>query len=210
MKRSFYRAVLLEGTDTQDLQLQEDIRLLQRLCGAELLAISLYSFGTQLFLYCESNCGMEPQGMLPSLNSLLAPWPGTDGGARTWAEMAPVYLASRPDGSAVWREAHGPRQTRGMLLRLKPEMIASYVFWHYQRQEEARYVPDKYLAIALHENLLFYYDELPPIAAACQGILRTDHTPANWDALMEPHFLYWEGVDPIHRRKRPLECLLSL
>ncbi len=211
MQRCFYRAVLSKNGEAPNGLLQTDATTLaRRLRDEDLLTLSLYRWEAQLFLYYECKGEMQPQEALPSLSPLLQSWPDMKSHARVWAQMMPVYLAARPDGASAWRDGHVPAKRRGMLLRLKPEMVASYVYWHYQRQEEAREVPNKYLAVALHENLLFYYDELPPVSAPYRGTLPTRHTPADWDAVMEPHFLYWEGVQPDQKRKRPLECLLSL
>ena len=212
MQRYFSRAYLRDDGWPIQKSLDADMpNLLQRLGAGTLWTLSLYRFGPQLFLYHEACGGAQPRELLPSLEPALLEWPSDQGRPRTWANMTPVYLAAMPPADAApWREPDAARHPRGMLLRLKPDMVSSYVYWHYLRQEEARWVENKHVAIALHENFLFYYDELPPIAASRRGAFHTRRTPADWDALMEPHFLYWEDVAPEYKRKRPLECLISL
>lgn len=42
-------------------------------------------------------------------------------------------------------------------------MIGSYIYYHYQLQEERAFLGDKYEIIAMHENLLFAYQGLSKV-----------------------------------------------
>ena len=90
----------------------------------------------------------------------------------------------RPD----WK----PARRAGKLARLKPEMYASYVFLHYQLQEEQPRLFSKYYTIGSFGPYIFSYDELPGIVEPPRaGRLDTKRTPADWPAAMLPHFEPW-------------------
>ena len=76
-------------------------------------------------------------------------------------------------------------------------MVSSYIFLHYQMQEEKPGAGDKYGQISIHENLLFFYMEQPVTNEAAQheGQLKTTHTPPNWHEVMFPHFQPWEDLE---------------
>lgn len=74
-------------------------------------------------------------------------------------------------------------------------MISSYIYYHYQLQEERAFTGDKYEIIAMHENLLFGYQEFPKVIEepVVPGRLNTKGTPENWqDSCMDLHFQPWE------------------
>ena len=75
--------------------------------------------------------------------------------------------------------------------RLKAEMVSSYIFYHYQYQEEKPGDWAKYASIYLHENLMFFYLEDPdsPETPPYTGRLDTSNTPGKWTELMNQHFL---------------------
>jgi hypothetical protein len=86
-------------------------------------------------------------------------------------------------------------------------MVASYIYYHYQLQEERAFLGDKYEIIAIHENMLFGYQEFPKVVEQplAPPKLKTSGTPADWsDSRMDLHFqpwedghLYFKPIDPI-------------
>jgi hypothetical protein len=89
-------------------------------------------------------------------------------------------------------------------------MVSSYIFSHYQLQEERPGQHDKYWLISLHEDLLFFYQELPPFPAPRPGKLATTNTPDDWQAVMFPHFEQWDDAPPGAEIWRPVELILHL
>ena len=74
-------------------------------------------------------------------------------------------------------------------------MASSYIYYHYQLQEERAFHGPKYEIIGMHENLLFGYQEFPAVVEepVVPGRLRTKGTPDNWgDSRMDLHFQPWE------------------
>jgi hypothetical protein len=95
--------------------------------------------------------------------------------------MNDIFHYNQPDIAENWRGDRKVERRLGSLARLKPEMYGSYVFYHYQLQEEKPGSGNKTYIIGSHELYLFSYQELPvSLAEAPQGLLATHNTPANW------------------------------
>jgi hypothetical protein len=106
--------------------------------------------------------------------------------------MIDVFHDGIPD--EAWRGSHSIEERVGSIARLKPEMVPSYVYYHYQKQEESPNSFNQTYMIGMHNRLIFSYHELPsrisPITR--QGLLTTKHSPMNWHEVMYPHFDLWE------------------
>ena len=76
-------------------------------------------------------------------------------------------------------------------------MVSSYIFYHYQLQEEKQCSGDKYSSIYLLGNLLAMYHEFPieEEKEKYNGKLKTNNTPINWHEIMSQHFLSWDDFD---------------
>ncbi|MCI1773213.1 MAG: hypothetical protein LKI04_04365 [Paenibacillus lautus] len=195
IQRCLYRAELIEG----------DIR--SRFCGKRFIQavedamkreqvsrLSLFADGSRLFLYYEGHGEqVRPEILLPEANSWLAVWPG-GGVERRWAAMADIFHYQAPASEQHWKRRYKDSVPYGRIARLKPEETASYVYYHYQYQEERPGDGDKYGIIGLHENMLFFYSELPATLepAPYKGKLNTSLRPDDWAAAMDPHFIKWE------------------
>lgn len=97
----------------------------------------------------------------------------------------------------------------GRVAHLKPEMVASYVYYHYQLQEEHAFHGPKYEIIGIHENLLFGYQEFPAIIEEpiLPKKLATSGTPEDWnESRMDLHFQPWPDG---HLYFKPIETLFS-
>lgn len=213
MVRMMYRAQLRNQTEISEEGLRADsIRLQGMIAEETLMTVSLFVFWNQLFLYYEyCREGIVPEDLLPSMSAYLEDWPDIDE-KRKWVHMFDVFHASQPQSVDHWRRKVPIEERRGMLLKLKPEKLGSYIYYHYQLQEELLQTDNKYCIIGLHENYLFYYDELPftdEMHFWC-GKLVTTNSPGNWSEVMEPHFIYWEGVEKKDMRRLPMKPLISL
>lgn len=71
---------------------------------------------------------------------------------------------------------------------------------------------DKYGIIGLHENLLFFYSELPATVepAPYAGKLATNLRPENWGEVMDPHFRKWSGMQPDQAIWKKLVLVLAI
>jgi hypothetical protein len=108
--------------------------------------------------------------------------------------MIDVFHDGMPEITESWRGSHPVDERVGSIARLKPEMVSSYVYYHYQKQEESPNSFNQTYMIGLQGRLLFSYQELPARTSAVkrQGILTTKNSPENWHELMYPHFDLWE------------------
>ena len=178
--------------------------------AGQVMTASLFRWDQRLFLYLET-IGDNP---VDSLTAPLAPhllsWPGEQR-PRHWGPMTDIFHYHRCLGADQWRRKTPPDKRTARVLRLRPQMASSYIFLHYQLQEERPAGGDKYGLISLHDDIMFFYAEEPTIVEPPRyaGELSTQNTPGDWHTLMEPHFLPWddEGEEALWR---PIECLFSL
>ncbi|THF76278.1 hypothetical protein E6C55_19470 [Cohnella fermenti] len=190
----------------------------------------MFAYGDEWFFYCESESEEEeltPDSLFAEASEWLAAWPGGAGGGalgeraggereetrgvRHWAPMTDIFHYQRPVSREHWQRRNPERTPFGRMAVLKPEEIASYVYYHYQYQEERPGDGDKYGIIGLHENVLFFYSELPATVepAPYEGKLKTKLRPDDWQAVMDPHFVLWEGAKPEERVWRRLTLVLE-
>ena len=146
-------------------------------------ALNLFEFLDTLYLYYEcDDCELTPDEIMPE--------------CAEWVRIYDIFHYSRPIDTEGWRRKC-ETQPYAKMARLRPEMLSSYIFYHYQYQEENPGDGNKYGAIYLDGNVMFFYLENPDIVEPVQynGLLETDNTPSDWGGLMSKHFLYWEGSD---------------
>ncbi|PYI55574.1 hypothetical protein [Paenibacillus flagellatus] len=104
--------------------------------------------------------------------------------------MTGKRLRRKPGG----RDGRSIRERIGSVARLKPEMYASYVFYHYAKQEETPNSFNPTYIIGAHEEVLFSYEEKPAPARGMGGTRRTWPAPVvpdDWHGVMRPHFIPW-------------------
>lgn len=184
----------------------------KRLAANELMTASIFRWRDQLFFYYECPRGkIAPEELTVSLSDLLEVWPGASA-PRRWVPMMDIFHYSRPLSAAHWRRSEPPVERTARVIYLRPEMVSSYIFYHYQLQEEKPgALNSKYGLISQHENLLFFYMEKPDVEEeeSYAGHLKTKNTPPNWGEVMDPHFAPWPDEDG-ERLWRPIECLLAI
>jgi hypothetical protein len=167
-----------------------------------LVTLSLFRRAGDLFVYAESaNDTWTPDGLFADGAPFLARWPGAVA-PRLWVPMMDIFHYQRCVSVDRWVRKRPPEARRGTVVLLRPEMVSSYIFYHFQMQEEGHRRGDLFGTIGLHENLLFFYVEKPNFVEppGFPGLLSTKNTPSDWSATMAPHFLPWpdEG-EPIWR-----------
>ena len=130
--------------------------------------------------------------------------------------MMDIFHYNSPQSVEHWHRDTPPEACTARVICLRPEMVNSYIFLHYQMQEEKPGAGDKYGQISIHENLLLIYMEQPATneAPLHQGRLRTAHTPPNWHEVMFPHVQPWDDDEEKGGWKRetgrPLWRLIEL
>ena len=184
MQRRIYRAVLKTGMEQEAIGKLKLAKSRQMdLSGKGIVECpSLFRFNNEIFLYYEF-CGIEvhPDDLFTEALDYLESWPGFEG-SRKWVPMHDIFHYQAPQSSEEWRRKTKVEKPLGKIIRLKPEMIASYIFYHYQYQEEKPCDGDKFGIIGIHEDVLFFYLEEPTYQEkpTYPGLLSTQNTPNNW------------------------------
>ena len=147
--------------------------------------------GNQVYLYVESTMeNVDPQKLV--VGDLLS-YP--DG--EKWKRANEIFHYSKPLDQKQWRRKQ-EKTPFIMINRLKPEKISSYVYYHYQYQEEMPGDGDRYGIMFLFYDQLIFYLEKPTERETekIEGLLRTANTPIeNWQELMREHFAeQWKPV----------------
>lgn len=210
--RSVYQAQCKPGQEAATIAALTVTReqLETHIADGRLLTISLFGWRRHIFAYWESiGEAVTPNDLFDELTDLLEPWPGADK-PRTFVPMMDIFHGLTPLSVEEWRRQRPPERIQGRITRLKPQMVSSYIFYHYQLQEERPGQQDKYWLISLHEDLLFFYQELPPFPDPRPGKLTTTNTPDDWQKVMFPHFNLWEDAPPGEEIWRQVEVLLHL
>jgi hypothetical protein len=212
--RALYRAQSKPGQEAAAVvHFQSAVATLQRgLDQGDLLIASLFRWRNQFFAYWEGLQRLVPlEELFGDMTAFLETWPGADS-PRTFVPMIDIFHCQEPVDSDHWRRKQPIERIQGRITRLKPEMASSYIFYHYQLQEEKPGSFDKHCLIAMHENLLFFYQEVPAVVETPPrpGKLPTKNTPDDWHGTMFPHFLLWEDARPGEEIWRQVEVLFHL
>lgn len=196
MKRLIYRGQFKEGVEeAAKSRMQAEMQAKRLVNDGFIMTLASYCWEKQVFLYYE--CIEElifPEEIFPRMEDYLENWPG-ESHNRHWIPMIDVFHFNEPADYEHWIRKEPVEIRRGRVAHLKPEMMSSYIYYHYQLQEERAFLGGKYEIIAMHENLLFGYQEFPNVVEepVIQKKLNTSGTPANWnDSRMDLHFQPWE------------------
>lgn len=214
MHRCVYRAQISKGAEKSALViLRDSAGTLQRyLRNEEIMTLSVYKWKQNLFAYYECiGRGIPPEELFGGLSVQLAEWPGQEE-MRRWVPMTDIYHSCEPSNIDWWKRKQPVKRAYAALNRLRPEMLSSYIFYHYQYQEEKPGDWAKYASIYLHENLMFFYQEDPdgPVTPPLSGTLATANTPGRWQELMCRHFLPWEGDPELKKPWMEIEQVLYI
>lgn len=164
----------------------------------DLMTLAIFRWGEHFFVYYESiQHALPPSDLFGDMAHLLVAWPGA-ASPRTFVPMMDIFHCLAPESVEHWRRKQPAERIGGRVARLQPAMVSSYIFYHYQLQEEKPGSFDKYGLITIHENLIFFYQEFPPLVELPLriGKLTTTNTPDHWHEVMFPHFHLWEDAPP--------------
>lgn len=210
MFRVMARAHIKEGFEEEAIEAAKQGTAVHQLMEqGEIMTAGCFKWERNVFAYCECvDRLIEPEELLPEMDAFLAIWPG-QATARKWVPMIDVFHFNEPASYEHWLRKEPVERRVGRVAHLKPEMAASYIYYHYQLQEERAFLGPKYEIIAMHENLLFGYQEFPAVVEEplLPGKLSTSGTPAHWpDSRMDLHFQPWEDG---HLYFKPVEQLFA-
>lgn len=199
-----------EGFEMEAIEAAKQSDAVQQLIEqGEIMTVGCFQWERNVFIYCECiHRVLEPEELLPEMAAFLENWPGQSA-ARKWIPMIDVFHFNEPASFDHWLRKETVERRVGRVAHLKPDMAASYIYFHYQLQEERAFHGPKYEIIAMHENLLFGYQEFPAVVEEpiLPGKLSTTGTPANWsDSRMDLHFQPWEDG---HLYFKPIEQLFA-
>lgn len=214
MNRCVYIGQCREGADQEStLYFAGRIEELNSLIENEkLMTLSIFKWGQRFFLYYECiDSIITPQELFGDTHDLLLKWPGEDA-LRDWVPMYDIYHCCTPADEQFWKRKQAVKRAYASVNRLRPEMLSSYIFYHYQYQEEKPGDFAKYASIHLLENLMFFYREEPdsPVLPPLEGGLDTSNTPGQWEDLMKLHFIPWEDDPDFKKPWREIEQVLFL
>ncbi len=209
--RMLHRAVAATG-DADDARAQlmsAEASLRRAVDEGRVLTASSFRFAHYFFIYAECLDGTRTPEVLFGRPEALAAWP--DGGS-CFAPMLDIFHCGVPWSLEYWSRAQHVEKVEAHVIRLRPEQVASYVFFHYQMQEEQLGSFDKFGLIGMHENLLFFYKEQPFVIEPPlhPGSLNTTNTPDDWHGTMLPHFQPWSDAHGPDDLWRPAETLWSV
>ena len=130
------------------------------------------------------------------LHPYLTPWPQKEE-IRDWAKMYHIYWHCEPKDEQDWKRNPKPLRRRGRIAYLKEENMFEYVYHHFAIVKEGLLRGDKYMSIALHEDVLFSYFEEPRSSV---NIRRTEEGESQairgWmDVNPEAHFIPLPGSE---------------
>lgn len=197
--RHQFKAKIQEGSlrDFADSIQDKKIEIDKHLAEMKIHFFKVFQFSDLLFIYLESETLLSKFDFPSSFDEMLIDWPG-ESGNRKFVSMLDIFHDAIPRAESVWRDSESPRESLGSIVYLRPEKYCSYVFYHFQLQEEGIRKFNKHYVIGAHENCLFSYQELPAVVDNTNHdrVLDTNVSPENWAELMGEHFRPWtEGLD---------------
>ena len=155
--------------------------------------VSLFRFREKAFLYFES----DEQTVAPETlcRENLIPFP--DGSV--WFMMPDIFHYAEPQSAEHWKRKDPNFTPLLKINRLHEEKISSYIFHHFQLQEERpRPTKIKFSSIYIFGNTIVMYFEKPDEIDELDypGLLKTQNSPNSiWGQLMGEHFLGWPDVE---------------
>ncbi|PWW08645.1 hypothetical protein DFQ01_101370 [Paenibacillus cellulosilyticus] len=210
IQRFMYRAAWQQGRKEEGIKaLADSGQALELVRQGRLMTAAAFHWQDNLFLYYESiDQEVSPEEMAGAAEPYLCDWPGRSEPCK-WIRMVDVFHFNEPADTEHWLRKSPVERRGGRVAHLKPEMASSYIYYHYQLQEERAFFGPKYEIIGMHENLLFGYQEFPNVVEepTVQGRLNTKGTPENWsDSRMDLHFQPWEDG---HLYFKPIEQIFA-
>jgi len=211
IRRLHHRAIANAGRAEEAQQALHDARarVSRAVEAGRVLTASAFRYREHFFTYAECIGEEIPHAELFGESEAFAWWP--DRSSR-FIPMMDIFHCGVPWTVEYWRRRAPVEKIEAHVIRIIPEKLASYIFYHYQLQEEQLGSFDKYSLIVLNDNLLFYYKEHPFVVEPPlrPGMLTTKNTPEPWHPLMITHFQPWPDAAGPEDYWRPIETLWTV
>ena len=192
--RSHYRGLLKPGPEPAQAFTVCRRQAAKLIREGRMMACGLYAYGQQIFLYYEA-LGEDPgpESFMGPLFPFLTVWPQKDRVCKM-AKMYHIYWHQEPRDAEDWHRKTRPAAQRGRIAYLRHENMFEYVYHHFAIVKEGLLKGDRYMSIALHEDVLFSYFEEP---RSSDNILRCEGESKaikGWmDVIPEDHFIPLPG-----------------
>jgi hypothetical protein len=173
--------------------------------------LRIYRYENNVFIYAESLNSLPAFDWPEQMSEYFENWP-TDIGLKHTKTMLDIFHDADPRLTEGWLSREKPFTSVGSLIFLKPEMYSSYIFYHFQLQEEGLRKFNKSFVIGSEGVCLFAYHEEPAVVDPLYppGILSTNNSPLNWEDLMDEHFQRWPESPTERTAWRKMKLILSL
>lgn len=138
-----------------------------------------------LYLYVEANTDTVDPNLLAEGPLVAFP----DG--IYWDRASEIFHYSKPMHAQQWKRKLENKEPFVRQCRLLPDKISSYIYYHYQLQEELPGDGNRYGVIYLFRDNLLFYSEMPnepETEPHAPGLPTHDSPRAIWGEVMAPHF----------------------
>ncbi|MCL2060321.1 MAG: hypothetical protein FWH01_14935 [Oscillospiraceae bacterium] len=211
LSRGIYRSYVRPGAAValETLFSSADVRsTLDSLLLQDWFGMSFGIYEDILIFYGERrSTSPDPSGMLPQIEHQLLDIVESSG--HKWRMMWEIFHYCGIQDAEYWKRKITGKSAQLRLNRIRPDMFSSYVFYHYQLQEEKPGMSDKYGIIGVDDGLMCFYEERPVEREESPptGALSTGNSPLDiWNELMARHFIPWDDYD---QPWRPMRILYS-
>lgn len=111
-----------------------------------------------------------------------------------WFEATEIFHYFNIEEDSQWERKIPDKESKILVNRLHKDKIASYIYYHYEHQNDNQVEVDKFFSIFIYGNLIFIYKELPTEEITWADIEGKNHHGEryDWPALMNEHFMPWE------------------
>lgn len=156
--------------------------------------LNVFFFENQLFFYIESiDAEITPDALFDGISDYLCVWPDEN---KLFRPMACIFHYNEPQSNEHWERKRKPENCYAMIAKIIPDLMARYIYYHYQYQEEYPGDGDKYGRIFIADDILFFYCERPAYVekALHKGSLDSKNSPRGeaWQKIMDTHFIWWD------------------
>lgn len=163
----------------------------------KIMNVNAFAFKNELYVYIEScDDAILPEVLFSGMEEHLCLWP--DGENKYFYPQTEIFHFNQPQSNEHWERKQKPDCCAALIAKIVPERASSYIFYHYQLQEEQPGNGDKYGRIFIMGDTTFFYRELPQVKEdpLHKGKLNTQNTPPSdkWQSLMEKHFVLWDDT----------------
>jgi hypothetical protein len=172
--------------------------------------VRIFQYESNVFIYAESLEELNNFEWPTQFSDFFHTWP-TGFGTQTSRVMLDIFHDAEPQLTQIWRKGKDLVTSVGSIIFLKPEKYSSYVFYHFQLQEEGLRKFNMSYIIGSEGVCLFSYQEQPALLDPLypRGILETDNSPENWDDVMDEHFQRWEDTPTVRAAWREMKLIMS-